>query len=533
MKFGTLLQIYKDKKYEKDEFIDYQKIKSTKFSFKDRLEYFKQEIIKLEELLKKHIQNNDSLYDISRWLLINQISVRKLVKKLAGDGLKNIPDELENRINRFLNEKLDNLTLKNAKFNGTAPSGNTFERKSIKYIIPENYIHLVIEYLSKYVGIVKYGNSESPWTFIRSVYLDNEKFDLYFDRLKKNPDSITLRYRKYDNLDKIFLERKKHSDEVYENSFSKKERIEVLFPNNNIYPYELGKLSEELDNSIQNKKLIPSVGISYSRLSFGDEKIRICLDNNIIFSNLSEYKESIMNTSTPTNKKKKQVPLDISKLIQFPIKSINLGKDRRFHFGVLEVKITSKENESCELPPWLETLIQSEWIISIPKLSKFLTGSYYIHNNIINMLFPNEAPYWIPQIGTLLDRFSPINPANPNKDHPQLLVVPKGLRPEILINLDKVFIKRAILSFKMLLLNIISNRRYYSLPLILLSIFYFIYSNLSFYLDSKHIINRQLRNVNYYEKLILTVYFFYFIVNFLYIDYNERNQLENVILIES
>ncbi len=529
MKFGTLLQLYKDKKYEKDDFIDYQKIKSTKFSFKARIEFFNQELNKLEQLLKKHIENRDELYDISRWLLINQISVRKLVKKLAGDGLKSIPDDLELRINRFLNEKLDNLTMKQAKFNGTAPTGNTFERKSVKYIIPEIYIHLVIEYLTKYVGIVKYGNTETPWTFIRSVYLDNEKFDLYYDRLKKNPDSITLRYRKYDNLDKIFLERKKHSDEVYENSFSKKERIEVLFPSNNIYPYEIGKLSEEFDNIIQTNKLIPSIGISYSRLSFGDEQIRICLDSNIVFSDLSEYKESIMNSNTPTNKKKKQNPLDISKLVQFPIKSINLGKDKRFHFAVLEVKITSKENESCELPPWLETLIQSEWIISIPKLSKFLTGSYYIHNNIINMLFPNEAPYWIPQIGTLLDRFSPINPTNPNKNHPQLLVVPKGLRPEILINLDKVFIKRTMLSFKMLLLNLISNRKYYNLPLLMMALLYFIFGIVSYYLDSKHIINRQLRNVNYTEKILLTVYFFYFIISFLMVEY--RSNLNNEVLL--
>jgi hypothetical protein len=120
MKFGTLLQLYNDNKYEKEDFIDYQKIKSTKFSFKERLTYFNEELTKLEGLLKKHIENNDSLYDISRWLLINQISTRKLVKKLAGDGLKNIPDDLEFKINKLLNEKLDVISLKNAKYNGTA-----------------------------------------------------------------------------------------------------------------------------------------------------------------------------------------------------------------------------------------------------------------------------------------------------------------------------------------------------------------------------------------------------------------------------
>lgn len=510
MKFGTLLDIYIDPRFKKNEFIEFQKIKSKKNDFQTRLRILESEIEKIQGLkdqfFKKYTQKKD-IIDLSRWLLINQITVRKLIKKLLSDGLTEVPGEISEKINIFLQEKLDQFTLKNAKLNGTSPSGNRFERKSIKYLIPEIYQHLVIQKISEHLPVVRYKNEEGipqNWTFIRSVYLDNENYELYSERLQKKPNSITLRYRKYDNMNQIFLERKKHSNELDENSVSTKERVVVINPDNQDFPLEIGGLSGNFWDTIQSRKLLPSLGISYSRISFGDEKTRVCFDNNIYFHMLPE---NILNCSKK----------NITDIVNFPIKLENSKDDKRFHFGILEVKITSTDDEPTNLPEWIEQMIISEWIIPVPKLSKFLTASYYLFDNQINILFPNQSPYWIPQISNLLDKYSPLNPYTKRNYSADLLIVPKGLRPEVIVSLDRLFLRRALLALKMILINIFMNKELFNLPSLLIAFGFFYYSIYLYYIQSRNIRERRIQNENILEKIILS---FYFTILFITIIFN-------------
>ena len=64
--------------------------------------------------------------------------------------------------------------------------------------------------------------------FTNSVYVDNDRLELYHGRLDKNPGAIALRFRWYGvgNPKVVFVERKTHNDK-WTGEVSVKERFTV------------------------------------------------------------------------------------------------------------------------------------------------------------------------------------------------------------------------------------------------------------------------------------------------------------------
>ena len=129
------------------------------------------------------------------------------------------------------------------------------------------------------------------------------------------------------------------------------------------------ELANEIQNCIYSDNLYPIIRTTYNRISFqlkNTNDIRISLDMKL---NLIKEKVSHLDWFTDNE--------DI------------LDEDiQRFKYSVLEIKLA---NNSIEDPPeWINSLINSNLIISQPNFSKYIHGCYSFYNDKINI-----RPSWI------------------------------------------------------------------------------------------------------------------------------------------
>jgi uncharacterized membrane protein YidH (DUF202 family) len=242
---------------------------------------------------------------------------------------------------------------------------------------------------------------------ITSIYMDNDKLDVYHTRLVREEGAQLFRLRWYGDAkslpekEYVFMERKTHHESWVE-AKSVKERFPIK--TKNVQPLLEGKfnpaesmkkwmkpdskgtklikneqelqkaiqLSQETFESIQKRHLASMVRTLYRRTAFqarDHNEVRISIDTQLMMVNedvkvrQGEYPwcRDMVNSSIP--------PSDI---LQFP-------------YCILEVKL------NCDNPPkWIADLLaDTRMIVECHKFSKFLTGvAYHEYDKV------RELPHW-------------------------------------------------------------------------------------------------------------------------------------------
>jgi SPX domain protein involved in polyphosphate accumulation len=253
-----------------------------------------------------------------------------------------------------------------------------------------------------------------------SLYFDNEKFDLYSQKVDKVGDAGSLRLRWSGQLNEkpeIMLEKKvvsEASDSSREIRVALKEKHISAFLNGE---YKLEKQVkkmedrwgvdsdqakqmrdnvEEIQAFIKEKRLEPMLRASYTRTAFqipGDDKIRISLDTDVAF-----IREDALDTDRPCRDPEDWHRSDIDNSeMEFPFTSIKKGEISRFEHAILEIKV--KDTKATRNNTWLADLMSSHLVKEAPKFSKFVHGVAQLFEDQVN-----SFPFWLSDLETDIRR---------------------------------------------------------------------------------------------------------------------------------
>ena len=248
-------------------------------------------------------------------------------------------------------------------------NSDNFIRKSYKFLVKYNNLTKVKNLLEDSFFCFKFDDTTPNTQKILSTYFDNDKYNSYNERYKKEPDSICIRFRTYNDLSDIFFAECK-SRKGNSNQISMKERLQLsknnLFNilNNRIDYNELTcQLYNKINYNIINNDYKPKVKVIYHRTSYSDnDKIRITLDEN-----LHAYKQTCNKT----------ILVDVKD-------NTNIFK---FEYSILELKIpVDKTYLDIDL---FKSMIKNKLIIEMPEFSKFISCMYYFYADNLEI-----KPYW-------------------------------------------------------------------------------------------------------------------------------------------
>ena len=253
-----------------------------------------------------------------------------------------------------------------------------------------------------------------------SIYFDNEKFDLYSQKVDKVGDAGSLRLRWAGQLKEkpeIMLEKKIVSDtadssrelrvalkEKYISAFLKGEyrldkqvkKMEDRYGVDSEQARNLRDNIEEIQAFIKDKRLEPMLRASYTRTAFqipGDDKIRISLDTDIAF-----IREDALDLDRPCRDPEDWHRSDIdNNEMEFPFPSIKKGEISRFEHAILEIKV--KDTKATRNNAWLADLMSSHLIKEAPKFSKFVHGVAQLFEDQVN-----SFPFWLSDLETDIRR---------------------------------------------------------------------------------------------------------------------------------
>lgn len=247
-----------------------------------------------------------------------------------------------------------------------------------------------------------------------SLYFDNSKFDLYLKKVEQKDEAASLRLRWYGLLSakpEVFLEQKM----VHSNGSSEERRLVVK--EKYIKPFldgeykmektvqkmeRQGRSEEEIDalkstaNNIQEfafeNKLQPLVRANYIRTAFqkpADDRVRISIDTELVF-----VREDVLDKRHPCRDPNDWHRRDIdNSSVTYPFRDINPSEISRFPYAVLEIKL--KEDNTRRRPAWIEDLMASHLVHSVPRFSKFAHGVASLFDDYVNAL-----PFWLSDLET-------------------------------------------------------------------------------------------------------------------------------------
>lgn len=256
-----------------------------------------------------------------------------------------------------------------------------FVRKTTKYWVhPDNVMDVKCAIL-KHLPILVFPTAERKVDpAINSVYLDNDKLELYTGRIEKSENAEAIRLRWYGsskNPSSVFVERKTHRED-WTGEVSVKERFQLKekhlddFLNGSFTPDDVveklrkhdEKLSEselksilDLAKQVQDKILVsslsPTVRTFYNRTAFqlpGDARVRISLDTELCMIN--------ERTSGGQMHWKRQ---DVG--AAHPFSDIPESQIVRFPYAILEVKLQVEGEEN--IPDWITALTEGPMVLFV------------------------------------------------------------------------------------------------------------------------------------------------------------------------
>jgi SPX domain protein involved in polyphosphate accumulation len=288
---------------------------------------------------------------------------------------------------------------------------NTLVISSGKFLIPINNIANVSEILNLNFDVVKdsvYTRTQTHIQKVSSIYFDNDLYESYNTQLMKNPDSICIRFKTYnDDNEKIFAECKTRKGYIINNSTNERIQISLdqyndLLSSKESYSIDSPLILSKINNLIVSRNYKPKLKIIYNRSAYRKNNIRITLDTDLIGYSISESD------------------------------SDNIFK---FQYGILEFKILSGQSYMnipyTDIPytdiPHIDNLIKSKIILEIPEFSKFLTVSYYLFENNLN----NKPYYYDDIIDSTISK-----PINNQKTY-----FPIELKPNTFTSIESLYYK--------------------------------------------------------------------------------------------
>jgi uncharacterized membrane protein YidH (DUF202 family) len=245
---------------------------------------------------------------------------------------------------------------------------------------------------------------------ISSIYFDNQDFELYLGRLRKDEGAEAVRLRWYGGMEtqQIFVERKTHREDW---TGEKSVKARFALKEKNVNPFlsgdftveqafekmrkerkkseqeieSLEALAREVQYTIITKRLEPVVRSFYNRTAFqlpGDARVRISLDTE-----LSMIREDNWDGRTRSGNNWRRTDIGID----YPFNQLSASDIERFPYAILEVKLQTQAGQ--EPPEWVRELVASHLVEAVPKFSKFIHGCATLYPNKIDLL-----PYWGPQM---------------------------------------------------------------------------------------------------------------------------------------
>ncbi|KAF9763982.1 Vacuolar transporter chaperone 4 [Nosema granulosis] len=363
---------------------------------------------------------SEEMRNFSEFIRINVVGFKKILSRHDKKTQFNLMGEYKSKLKEKIRnlESLDDLiynsskvVLKNSKIKTKKESGTTFIRRTDKYWVHKDNINslkfFILQNLPIYVFTqnkdvqdFESWNKDTHDTKVSSVYLDNENFDLYTDRIHKVQNAEAIRIRWYGSTvpDVVFIERKRH-EESWTGESSKKLRFMIHERNVNgfmagrdvwedvksLNGEEVRELYTEIQNKIVQQKLRPVVRTYYKRQAFqlpNDSSVRLSLDTELCM--IKETNSSFSWRREDVNTEYPFLQLPKSEIVRFP-------------HGILEIKTQGVDETK---PDWINELVSGPLIEHVHKFSKYLHGCAVLYPMI------SEIPYWLPQMATSIKKDS-------------------------------------------------------------------------------------------------------------------------------
>ncbi|KAG5958765.1 hypothetical protein E4U58_005255 [Claviceps cyperi] len=254
--------------------------------------------------------------------------------------------------------------------------------------------------------------SHSP--AVTSLYFDSKQFDLYSEKVARQPETASLRLRWYGQLNtrpEIFVEQKASDsqgvsqthkftikdkwvkpfiDGEYgmEKSVQKMERQGQHEDKINDFKETVAKIQ----HFVKQKKLSPVLRANYVRTAFQkplDDRVRIAIDTDLAF-----IREDTLDPERPCRNPKDWHREDIdNSSMTYPFRNINQSEVSKFPYAVLDIKL--KEDGNRKRPAWIEDLMTSHLLHPTPRFSKFVHGVASLFEDHVNNL-----PFWLSDLET-------------------------------------------------------------------------------------------------------------------------------------
>ena len=289
---------------------------------------------------------------------------------------------------------------------------------SYKFWVHADNILEVKTYILRQLPVLIYnpGNTKELETLpedptITSLYFDSPQFDLYNQKVLKEPEAGSLRLRWTGNLKEtpaIFLEKKivtdddrskevkvqlkqKHIQEFLNGEYrldKKVHRMEDRDHGESAEANSLKKDVEDLQSFIKEYNLQPMLRANYTRTAFqipGDDRIRISLDTD-----LALIREDSLDEERPCREPNQWHRSDIDEnRMEYPFDAIRTGEISRFPHALLEVKLRGSAHNT----EWVNDLMVSHLVKDAPRFSKFVHGVAQLFEDNVN-----NFPFWLGEL---------------------------------------------------------------------------------------------------------------------------------------
>ncbi|WEW61799.1 Phosphate metabolism transcription protein [Emydomyces testavorans] len=255
---------------------------------------------------------------------------------------------------------------------------------------------------------------------ITSLYFDNPKFDLYYQKFQRTTGAGSLRLRwtgKLKDKPEIFFEKKvmgeagnsrevrislkqKHIQSFLEGNYKMEKIINRMQRQENADQGRIDTLKsdiEEIQSFIRENQLQPMLRANYTRTAFqipGDDRIRISLDTD-----LALIREDALDPERPCRESGDWHRHDIDdREMEFPFSDIKPAEISRFPHALLEIKMRGNSQRKASRE-WLADLMSSHLVKEAPRFSKFVHGIAQLFEDHVN-----SFPFWLSDLDTDIRR---------------------------------------------------------------------------------------------------------------------------------
>ena len=261
------------------------------------------------------------------------------------------------------------------------------------------------------------GSQKDPT--ITSIYFDNDKFDLYQDKVNKAEESKSLRIRwtgQLEDTPEILIEKKivnektgsrdirisikeKHVRPFLTGEYKLEKQVKKLEDRHGVGSEQAESLKDtinEIQQFIKDKRLEPLLRATYARSAFqipGDDRVRISIDTH-----LALIREDAIDTDRPCRDPEDWHRRDIDEQrMEYPYSGIKKGEIARFEHAILEIKV--KDSKYTQNNSWLNDLMTSHLVKEAPQFSKFVHGVAELFEDYVN-----SFPFWLSDLETDIRR---------------------------------------------------------------------------------------------------------------------------------